>query len=69
MTQWQPIESAPRQYGVIPLWITTWPEMECTPDCRVAIGHVNEDGTVSDYGRDMTGTASHWMPLPEPPTA
>lgn len=70
-TTWQPIETAPRNMSKILLFI---PTVEKT---KAVQGRVNSYGTVwrdfevraDDYGSQTTGDATHWMPLPPPPTA
>jgi hypothetical protein len=71
MGAWQPIESAPRDMSKILLYV---PTMLKTP---VVQGCVNASGTIwrefednADYhGSWTTSEATHWQPLPAPPTA
>lgn len=57
MSEWQPIETAPKEGALVLLWI----------EGGVEIGFWN--GKTWDDGNfyDDIGTPTHWMPLPEPP--
>jgi hypothetical protein len=66
MTEWQPIETAPKGETVILLWC---PESWDT-DC-VRIGFWSEsdwydDESASHPITDMYGAPTHWHPLPNP---
>lgn len=67
MTEWQPIETAPKDGTRVLLWngqemfVAHWwnPSRSC-PAWFFFFGSTSEnDGTVPN--------ATHWMPLPEPP--
>ena len=66
MSEWQPIETAPKDGTVVDLWNYKL-NMRCA-DCFMYDGewsYLNDHfETVSIKGNDMF---SHWMPLPEPP--
>ena len=67
MTEWQPIETAPKDDTVVDLWAKRWdPETdsfhgERFPNC-------SWKKTINYWkGLSPTYRATHWMPLPEPP--
>lgn len=67
MSEWQPIETAPKDGGDI---LVFFPEDEGV--LRVSYGYygwkINPDGgTEFDY--EITGNPTHWMPLPNPPVS
>ena len=75
MTQWQPIETAPRDGTVIIMWLKEPYAQQVgigyRPITQVIIGDLFEE-TVGDdcmicspYGDWCSVT--HWMPLPDPP--
>jgi len=63
MTTWQPIETVPKDGTHILLWPFT-----DFGESMVVVGIRTHDGWFEDvvegYGFD---TATHWMPLPDPP--
>ena len=66
MSEWQPIETAPRDKRVL-IW--SGQEMYCAhwsrnPMTRDVAWSVAEWGT---EGEQALVKATHWMPLPEPP--
>jgi hypothetical protein len=68
-SEWQPIETAPKDGTVIDLWIPGW---ERFADCHWS--KIEPAGWTSDFGDvvlECTGNTepTHWMPLPEPPTS
>lgn len=57
MTEWQPIETAPRD-GWFLFWI---------PGAEIpGVGRLNSKGNVVTE-ENAVGYATHWMPLPSPP--
>lgn len=57
---WQPMETAPLRQPVL-LWLPEWGES--------AIGYLNGNGEVVIDGEACAiEAATHWMPLPAPPT-
>jgi hypothetical protein len=77
MTEWQPIETAPKEGALIDLWVVAsrqWrPHGEASrvTDCRWLDGRWIEytyDGDDVPVENEHY-TATHWMPLPEPPNA
>ncbi len=66
MSEWQPIETAPRDGGPILAWGPCWIDVEII---SWAIGHdVWQEGPGGDYV-DAGWEPTHWMPLPTPPGA
>lgn len=72
MNEWLPIESAPRDGTRIDLWFAGPRNTgDRRPDCRFGDGM-----WLCDYGDQGDGDArfyiddeaTHWMPLPSPPT-
>ena len=59
--QWQPIETAPKDYTNI----LVWNDGGAHRDGWVSIAYWNDDGWISPFGGEYDPT--HWMPLPEPP--
>lgn len=64
MSEWQPIETAPKDGQVIDLWrggkrIVEYKWVQLTPD----------NGFFEPYGAGIcvVRDATHWMPLPDPP--
>ena len=64
--EWQPIETAPIKKEVL---------LYCTPiygDAFLASGYLSgacdRDGLPFAFAEDRSVRASHWMPLPAPPT-
>ena len=67
MSEWQPIETAPKDGTDIDLWLHGFRVADCYWD-KVAGEWCDSDGdrlteNVVDYGQGPT----HWMPHPEPP--
>ena len=62
MSEWQPIETAPRD-GTLILTFDAEQESQCL------VSHWKDSLDYWEPGtwRDDGGTPSHWMPLPEPP--
>lgn len=58
MSEWQPIATAPQE-GT---WFLTWGEKEDYGLCRVLPWMADEPAY------DKWGDATHWMPLPAPPS-
>jgi hypothetical protein len=68
---WQPIESARTDWSVdVDLWVVSKYGAERITDCRARLlngkpdWHMRSD---EEGWRRVTGTPTHWMPLPEPP--
>lgn len=57
MSEWQPIETAPKYEPILTL--TKHGVIEGEWDGEFVFGY---------YGREMQWYASYWMPLPKPPT-
>ena len=57
MSEWKPIETAPKYEEILTL--TKHGVIEGEWDGEIVRGY---------YGRDMQWYASYWMPLPKPPT-
>lgn len=80
MSEWQPIETAPKD-GTRILLHTRWDGDEITPDAfdEVQIGWWDDGNALDDpasiwhrparWELDKVGDPIHWMPLPEPPHA
>ena len=72
MTQWQPIETAPDEDGVLHVR-ATWVHSATTSNplyFDVCAGYLSEGDFVSASGDDhgwRPEDYTHWMPLPEPP--
>ena len=69
---WQPIATAPHETEVLLGWMNEWSE----PNewrCEIGCATSGRDWPAPDGGRfssySMHGSATHWMPLPEPPEA
>lgn len=65
MTQWQPIETAPKD-GTRVLLFTRWlgdGQYHCPPFDDVQIGLWDRD----EWELINIGDPTHWMPLPSPP--
>lgn len=66
MSKWKPIETAPRDETPIDIWCARVGER--LPNYyRVDMGGDNVFYKPVISGRTVVRTASHWMPLPEPP--
>lgn len=74
-TVWQPIETAPKDGAVVDLWVV-WPAIEGEPADAKRMADAFWDAEEGDWhSRGFTlgqylakPYATHWMPLPEPPT-
>jgi hypothetical protein len=58
---WQPIETAPNDMGEILLY--------CLPDKQYGIGEAYGSASMFETWDGSMFTPTHWMPLPEPPSA
>ena len=59
--KWKPIETAPKDYGT---------KILAYIDGYNTVDIIQWDGDIwIDSGGDGVGTATHWMPLPNPPNA
>lgn len=84
MSEWKPIETAPRDgtsillfttcHGVVEAWFAEGEWSEETPECPrdySGAAWVCADDAFSIEVEETEpmehGTATHWMPLPEPP--
>ena len=71
MTNWQSIETAPRDGTEILLAVKYSRAPRKGFFTEVMTGHgrscMRHDDWVATSGADVTGTATHWMPLPENP--
>lgn len=68
MTEWQPIETAPKDRVIL---LGYEPHWRLEGDRRVYEGRWNEEQSTwtSVNGFLVHSGASHWMPLPAPPAA
>lgn len=73
MSEWQPIETAPKDGTVIDLWAVDrcancfWYEQEDPEDWRYSEWRqLYSEAPHSSFPLGLEPT--HWMPLPEPPT-
>lgn len=71
MSDWQPIETAPRDGRPILIW---QPDKAYQPqrnydDWRYAIGYWRTDEKIGSWGNRNSAvvTPTYWMPLPPPP--
>lgn len=66
MSEWKPIETAPKDGAIVMLY---WPTLSITRYPAVGTNHNDGCGwdliNDRDYGEVFP---THWMPLPEPPT-
>jgi hypothetical protein len=75
MSEWQPIETAPKdRLTNVLLWFPydgKYPE-KCEGFCFIGIwGYPGEDDDIcwiDPYDCDKLGDPTHWMPLPNPPS-
>jgi hypothetical protein len=73
MSEWQDIETAPRDGTSVDLWVSAPPQMISTgagrvTDCWFFSGKWwRYDGQGDEYCRSEVANATHWMPLPEHP--
>ena len=75
MSEWQPIETAPRDGTQVLLW-GSYNQSVCVGAWRRGGWDAMHEGSrviesESDFGTDYKkcDPPSHWMPLPEPPAA
>ena len=79
---WQPIETAPTTGEVILIWkpdermvgeymmATYWSDVNTSREPGwVPVGGIHKQGYHSSVTDTPQGYPTHWMPLPEPPTA
>ena len=69
MTNWQPIETAPKD-GTEILLAVEYPRAQRRgffTQVMTALFSKWENGWVATSGAVLSGTATHWMPLPTPP--
>ncbi len=63
---WQPIETAPRDGTSVDLWIESGRGgYRLENHCFINGSWRDENGL--PFGNPVTSSATHWMPLPEPP--
>jgi hypothetical protein len=76
MTEWQPIETAPKDGMIIDVWLgnADQPDLDfyCTPGTRRATNWHYTHGKFRPYlglphAMPTFVEPTHWMPLPEPP--
>ena len=65
MTEWQPIETAPKDGTPIDLWSPA--HGRCTDMRRVQLAEDNVFYDPVESGFCCVRDATHWMPLPNPP--
>lgn len=75
MSQWQPIESAPKDGTRIDLWTKCWnvhtdafDTMRC-PNCYWTKGDSMTNRNAHWVNLESGWRPTHWMPLPDPPIA
>lgn len=72
MSEWQPIETAPKDGSRIIGWVGEIVTLDYVPPCRIGSkGHIHipeQWVQESDSGRCTPFMPTHWMPLPSPPT-
>lgn len=68
MSEWQPITSAPLSEDVLLGWWETWPQKKWRYEAGWAGRKNSFPGTGVSNGY-LHGQATHWMPLPAPPSA
>ena len=64
---WQPIETAPKDSTPVDIWRSEWGERAVNMR-RVELAPNNVFYESIGSGPGVVRDASHWMPLPEPPT-
>lgn len=67
MSEWQPIETAPKDGTIIDLWVV---ELDCDDSgFRFADAYWLEGAWVDDFEEvdEAACRITHWMPRPEPP--
>ncbi len=68
MSEWQPIETAPKDGTPVDIFRPSWGGEWCTDMCRVDLGDGNVFYEQTKSGPSCVRDAPHWMPLPNPPT-
>jgi hypothetical protein len=67
-TDWQPIETAPKDGTRVDLWcIPSFGHSGRVSDCWFSIGKWWMDDAFGNDCRSEVANAVHWMPVPEPP--
>jgi hypothetical protein len=67
--EWRKIESAPLDEEILLAWLETWPEKRWRFEAGIA-GKSNRCPRETGYSDGwLHGSATHWIPLPAPPTA
>lgn len=64
---WRPIETAPKDGTPVDLWRGEWKERAVNMR-RVELRHDNVFYEAIESGPTCVRDATHWMPLPAPPT-
>ena len=68
MTNWQPIDSAPRDGSTIDLWLAPLgPNNQALTSCRVPDCFWADGRWCTVQGLRIWDRVTHWMPLPPPP--
>lgn len=67
MSEWQPIETAPKDGTTIDLWLQAGERIADARWNRDAWRFWCQDEFESMDWIKIVGRATHWMPLPEPP--
>lgn len=65
--KWQPIETAPKDSTPVDIWRSKWKERAVNMR-RVELAPNNVFYEPIGSGPGAVRDASHWMPIPEPPT-
>lgn len=68
MSEWQPIETAPKESGDGPYWGKRGPSVLLTDGEGCFVGFWNGTGWDDGDFFDHLDGITHWMPLPELPT-
>jgi len=63
MNEWQTGE--PPQYTDLLLYVTFPNEIMVRP--KMLVGHIDDAGIWRSCSIRVSGTVTHWLPLPEPP--
>ncbi len=66
MSEWQPIETAPKDGSVILLWGRYWSDSQGWFPAPLQ-GQWNRDRWEAVWRYSFGVRPTHWMPLPEPP--
>jgi hypothetical protein len=74
MTEWQPIETVPKDGTIVLFWPDFYAEDSRPPSQRkeqknryVAMGWTSGSGDYWSPEMKLLGDPTHWMPLPAPP--